>query len=414
MRKLTFILSILSVLAVSLRTTALPPQWFEVEYHAYVEVFDLNNNPVSGVPVKLTVDARIGEEEYYNIIRTSTGYTNSNGYVSLTCYIDYYDYPQLNCMFVNVQGTTYSVFQQSGTYSNSSRTIYPDIWVMTQQDDQDIDGIPDIWESQIAEKFKPVLHKHHDDLQGGLYNFEELLDNHSTLCATFIENIDHYDPYTQENTLLTFIHSKTWRGNPLNLHQVGVESGDNTDPDFPKPYPCTVSFPYTWAWNSFKKMDENASAQTQFLLDIDNDIGKTGHSGSPVGTRPVYYHVYKMNDVYYLQYWYFFTMNDISSQTQNEIWHEGDWEHVSIKINRENGVFKPQEVNFYIHSGGITYSASTCWWSGTQNATYTGLQRGYDEAHTHLHIWIAKNAHASYNRNAPVYQFAVQVEFGIS
>ncbi|MCK5149041.1 Ig-like domain-containing protein [bacterium] len=366
MRKLTFILSILSVLAVSLRTTALPPQWFEVEYHAYVEVFDLDNNPVSGVPVKLTVDAVIGDEERYSVIRTCTGYTNSNGYVSLTCYIDYYDYPQMNCMFVDVIEPGYTHATATGVYTTTSRTIYPDIWIMPLSADQDIDGIPDVWEAGIAEMFKPVLHRHSLDQCGGLTNFENLLLNNKFV----LDVVDHTNQYV--------LYSQRVGGSLDALHKMN-----------------------DWSWDTY-----GAGTQTineNYLLDLDDDQQDLY---APIGQRPVYYHVYREGSTYYLQYWYFFAMNDLG-----RTWHEGDWEHVSIKIDGEGAFtpdrlnnFTPVKVNFFTHNGGLTWIASTCWWSPTASNSYTGIDQGYTPDRTHLHIWIAENGHGSYNRHSLVHK----------
>ena len=93
-------------------------------------------------------------------------------------------------------------------------------------------------------------------------------------------------------------------------------------------------------------------------------------------------------------------MNDIREQTPSffECFHESDWEHVSVRLNKIGDVFTPDNVNFYTHDGGKTYSANDCWWSSSNVTSYSNIQQGYDESHTHLHIWLAANAHASYNR----------------
>ncbi len=145
---------------------------------------------------------------------------------------------------------------------------------------------------------------------------------------------------------------------------------------------------------------------TFWLLDIDDTYR---YLSAPSGQRPLYYHVYEDPRYYYVQYWYFFNMNDISSQTANNSWHEGDFEHVSIKINKIfEPTLEPVSVNFYRHEGGRTIPASDCWWSSSNSLSYSGIQQGYDPSHTHLHIWIAANAHASYNRYDKVYRITTQ------
>ena len=87
---------------------------------------------------------------------------------------------------------------------------------------------------------------------------------------------------------------------------------------------------------------------------------------------------------------------------------EGDWEHVSIKLTKNGNNFSPKKVNFYQHYGEHTKDASECWWSPANARTYYYIKKGYDENFTHLHIWIAANGHASYNRYDPVYKVHVQ------
>jgi hypothetical protein len=109
----------------------------------------------------------------------------------------------------------------------------------------------------------------------------------------------------------------------------------------------------------------------------------------------------------------FFAYNDLTQSTVNQTWHEGDWEHVSLKIQDSGGVYEPVAVNFYQHGGGHTKTPSETWWSPTNSNTYLNIQQGYDENHTHLHIWIAANSHASYNRHDKVYDIQVDVALGL-
>ena len=247
--------------------------------------------------------------------------------------------------------------------------------------------------------------KHHEDLQKDLYNFEMVLDNRSTLSAFCEETVKAYGP---RDTTFSVWHSKEWRGTPLNLHVSDCQEGWE--------YTYIDGFQYTyyslWCYDSFEKMCENEGC-TIFTVDPDNTITFNNHSGAPVGNRPLYYHVYKSGNYYYLQYWYYFTMNDLryDGQTKKKTWHESDWEHVAIKLQKSGDNFTPVAVNFYIHTGGQTLSPDNCWWSSSNATTYSGIQKGYDENHTHLHIWLSKNAHASYNRYEPVYQYKLNWQY---
>ena len=140
-------------------------------------------------------------------------------------------------------------------------------------------------------------------------------------------------------------------------------------------------------------------------LDIPNDIW---HQGAPTGSRPIFYHCYKDGNYYYLQYWYFFNCNDIRVPSNVDAYHEGDIEHVTLKITFENYNFVPTSLNFYQHEGGHTKIPSECYWSSTNNSNWN-FQIGYTEQRTHLHVWLAANSHALYNLNDYVYRFTLDL-----
>ncbi|MCK5148615.1 hypothetical protein KAR48_17810 [bacterium] len=323
----------------------------------------MDNNPVSGVAVQLRVDAHESETGM-SIERFADGVTNANGYVSLTCYIDYYDYPQLDCIraYVTEPGYTHATATATGVYSTTSRTIYPDIWIMPAQSDADLDGVPDQWENDIIQKFKPILHKHSEDLSQGLANFEQLLINSKFKLKVYNDN-------GQE------LYNQRVGGSEECLHKWDV-----------------------WHWDTY---GTGSQSQGVYSLDLDND---QRYLSAPTGSRPIYGHVYKNSDYYYVQYWYYFGMNDIREQTEGflELYHESDWEHVSIRLVRNGADFVPDKINYYIHGGGKSYLPSECWWSSSNSCTYSLIDQGYYESRTHLHIWLAANGHASYNRDSEV------------
>jgi len=264
-------------------------------------------------------------------------------------------------MMAYVSSSGYTTIQCSDNYTTTGNTLYPEFWVVSQADDQDIDGIPDVWEEQIAEKFKPVLHKHSYDKQPDLANFDDVLSSHARLTA---HRKDHYGEELYNS-----------RTPPIHVWD-------------------------TQGWCSFG----SGQISAEWRIDIDDDVR---HKGATPGNRPLYYHVYKEGSYYYVQYWYFLTMDDLTQMTEHHIWHEGDWEHVSIKLEKANNTYTPLAVNFYVHEGGHTVTVSNCWWSSSNTLTYSGIQKGYDESHTHLHIWLAANSHASYNRYDLVYKIVV-------
>ena len=261
-----------------------------------------------------------------------------------------------------INGTNISIKESYDTHSNTYFNISPSFVVIP---DGDKDNISDDIESQLAEKFKPVIHRHPNDRMLNLENIESLLPsgtlkgwNINGTCV-YAESIPplHYVEYNEEGWI--YKNSYGWGG------------------DMP----------------------------SRDLWKIDFNITKsTSYSGASIGNRPIYYHIFKHDNYYYVQYWYFFTMNDVRGDTENSTWHEGDWEHVGIKVNNS---LPPVAVNFYQHYGGHTKTPSQCWWSSTNSAGSTPSQ-GYSSSRTHLHIWISKNGHASYNKNDLVYRIRIE------
>ena len=206
---------------------------------------------------------------------------------------------------------------------------------------------------------------------------------------------------------------KKWRlaaapdGRPADLRMAGVETGVDAirEPD------GTGIFyrPFRWEYDSFRRTGLDSD---EWLIDIDDALTFEGHAGAPEGLRPVYFHLYPAKGRLYLQYWYFFTMNDNRAETKNRVWHEGDWEHVAIELVHDGGEIVPTAVDFYFHESGIVRRAADCWWSETALPTYDGLQKGFDARHPHLHVWLAANSHGSYNRYDPVYDLEIRAFLG--
>jgi len=215
-------------------------------------------------------------------------------------------------------------------------------------------------EETIAEKFKPVVHRHPDELQP-----EGLVDVDKVLWAS---------------RRVYNILGQQYPGNRISKYSA-------------------FHWRYGYQWDSWG----NGQGSAHYRWDLDD---AERHREEIPGERPLYYHVYSKGSYYYVQYWCFMTMNDTRDQTNECTWHEGDFEHVAIEVERAGDRFVPRRVNFYKHEGGRQFPASECWWGSyaTGHAMELPPQQGYDEAHTHLHVWIARNAHASYNLGEPLYE----------
>ncbi len=352
------------------------PDYRTYRGYAYVHVTDENGNGKSGIKVYLKMemtfdtdgDGAVGDPQDLEYRSKSTSkFTDQNGYTYL--YVDItvpsYWYNGWKHIRTWLSGSCITVLSTSGTFSNSSFWIYPNYNIIP--DDCDRDDISDNIENQIAEKFKPVLHRHPNDRQINLENIETLMYNSGTLKGW------NYAGYTVYNSDIPPLHI-------VDYNEAGW------------------IFKNSYGWGSEMPAYE--------LWRIDFNINKsTSYSGAAVGNRPLYYHIFKHESNYYVQYWYFFTMNDIQGDTENDTWHEGDWEHVTIKLNNE---LNHVAVNFYQHYGGHTKFPAQCWWSSSNSASSIPSQ-GYSESRTHLHIWISKNGHASYNKNDLVYRMQVNI-----
>jgi hypothetical protein len=314
-----------------------------------------NGNGLAGVAVQLWVHTWYGNEsdpDTYDCFKN--GVSGSGGAVYLECIIPAELSEGMLFMQVSMTDQNYSIISSQNTWSNYAIHIYP---VFNVVYDRDGDLLNDNLEQQLAEKFSPVLHKHSWEKQQGLSNVDWILTGKASLKGY--------------NSLGQTIYSANI-SQPSQIH-VYQGSGD---------------------WDSFG----DGEYWTEWRFNITDTYR---YQGAPVGQRPLYYHVYKSGSYYFVQYWLFFNMNDVIDQTNNDSWHEGDFEHVSIKVNSS---YDPVAVNFYRHEGGRTVSPSNCWWSSTNNRTYSGIAQGYNSSRTHLHIWIAANSHGAYNRNQDVYR----------
>jgi hypothetical protein len=348
--KILVSMSILLTIMVAHPAIAEPPAQTCRNFYGYVTVTDPTGSPVQGVQVKMF--AILGTGIDYDS-GTVYGTTNSSGQVTLYQRLCPDGNPITELyMTVSIGNEDFTVLSSSSTSTTLYTVLYPEFEV-----DHITDGdiLDDFFELQLAEKFKPILHTHSWEKQEGLSSAEWILSWKSNLKAYNILGQKVYDSVLSS---------------PADIH----DWSDGT-------------------WDSF-----GAGQSWRFWqLDIHNTYR---YQESPVGQRPLYYHVYKEGNYYYLQYWIFLGMNDIIDQTFNDSWHEGDFEHVSLKINSS---LVPVAVNFYRHEGGRTISPSECWWSSSNNQTYSGVTQGYASSRTHLHIWIAANAHGAYNRYERVY-----------
>lgn len=334
--------------------------------YAYGRVLDTENKPVKHARISVNLNLFFNyEEPTPRKVNVAVGYTNQYGYFNITVDVNVpnrWGSPKAHYMDAIVTGgpECYTVDHSEGSKSLTSFFIRPIFNIIV---DCDGNGVDDDIEWQIVEKFKPVFHKHSYDLQEGFSNFDDLLNN-------------NYDEIQLKWTTLNGSGSGSTYLSKPDIHYWDKKSSITT----------YDSFGY--------KIGEIVSWE----FDIPNRLR---HKGAEIGRRPLYYHIYKEDKFIYLQYWVFFNMNDLRSYNQSpgkNTWHEGDWEHVTIRLIRNNDEFEPDKINFYSHYGGYTRDAADCWWSNSNLNTYSRIKQGWDNNNNNLHIWVAANSHGMYNR----------------
>jgi hypothetical protein len=105
-----------------------------------------------------------------------------------------------------------------------------------------------------------------------------------------------------------------------------------------------------------------------------NDSTHRGLPETDPSKWPVYFHAYRNTaGGVSIQYWFFYAYNDGVSGFN----HEGDWEHVNVKLDAANN---PLTVYFSAHNGLSAYTpADVAWFGGT-----------------HPKVWVADGSHANY------------------
>lgn len=220
-----------------------------------------------------------------------------------------------------------------------------------------------IRESDLIETFAPVLHRHRGrELQADLADLVRSVDDHARLQAFDVTGRRILD------------------SNPPPVH--------------------------VWDdhyWDSYG----SGTQQPFFRLDFDDSVL---HDGAPPGERPLYAHAFPYENGVVLQYWLWFQGNDLRQLPGHIGYHEGDWEHLAIYVELDEfGDWIAKQVNLSQHLGGQSLPSEQCWWSATNDPTYLGMTQGFDPERSHLHVWVAANSHALYNRFDPVFTVEVDV-----
>lgn len=400
-------LSVVFVLAIGLVLFGRLDVHSAESWHGYATV--VNNDPTTPIPIpgvrfKFVVELKwtggfgCALPPGYEIQRyTQYGYTDVSGQIHFELH-DYDIEPPPDCLNrtteyieISVDDYKYYLFVEGPAeyQTPNSHNINKTFVVTWDPDDQDGDGLLDSEEALLAEKYSPVVHRHNSleneygglELQLGLANPDEVFS------AQFPGKVIRtYEDGSKDELSISAINQI-----PRDAQGVGHIFGPGA-----------------------KKVESWKLNFNNQYLDFDEAVLGGQHPGASVGNRPVYYHVFHddSGEFLYVQYHFFYTMNDIRSQTSSNLWHEGDWDRVSIRIPLNNNpAGEPDSVNFYFHGFLVTWGASECWWGPDNVQLYDDLQMGWSESHSNIHVWVPANAHGSYNRFSSVYHIEGELSF---
>lgn len=115
----------------------------------------------------------------------------------------------------------------------------------------------------------------------------------------------------------------------------------------------------------------------------------------------VYTHKIQLTDFLYIQYWFFYSFNNVKGISQNSLFqkcgnHQGDWEHISLKINLPKFKDAVKTGNYFAAIDEIYFSQHA-----RNQYTERTFKKPSDEEvffdGTHVKVYIARGSHASYS-----------------
>ncbi|MEA2143370.1 MAG: hypothetical protein QOI64_1800 [Solirubrobacteraceae bacterium] len=136
-----------------------------------------------------------------------------------------------------------------------------------------------------------------------------------------------------------------------------------------------------------------------FYIDLPDNLRtrklRTQHNGDQLVLKssPVYYERHAEDANVRLTYWLFYPFS-FPTGTNEKIGHEGDWERVSVLVQRTGaGLWVPLSVRFHAHSGEV-------------DVAWADVRKAPDESGrpTHPRAYSAKGSHATYRRGGQYLQ----------
>jgi hypothetical protein len=163
----------------------------------------------------------------------------------------------------------------------------------------------------------------------------------------------------------------------------------------------------------YGKRRQGLEGRQGFYLDLDDNLRKPDVKSRAQGSQrvlssvPVYYERHpepdtRRDDDERITYWFFYPFS-IPPGGNDKVSHEGDWERVSVLVERVGaGRWRPVSVRYNAHDGHLDVP-----WADVRKAPdETGIA-------THPRAYVAKGSHASYRRAGKFVQVLVRGGFEI-
>jgi Vacuolar protein sorting-associated protein 62 len=214
--------------------------------------------------------------------------------------------------------------------------------------DGDQDGIPDAWEGKLAAKFAPQVR----------------LPPSS-------------EDWTRPASVDWYLVVSTMRFNHSGCSDCQVMfNGTITQDALSKQFHKGKDF-----LCSHSAGNNSSAVSDKFFLQPIND---SYHAGAPANLWKVYAHIFRRNNGYAIQYWFFYAYNDSIGSAN----HEADWEHITVSTDA-NGNFV--SAWYAQHEGGTTYnSGQITFINGTHPVVYSadGSHASYPKAGNYDIPWV--------------------------
>lgn len=238
--------------------------------------------------------------------------------------------------------------------------------VLAASGDADGDGIDDAVEAELIARYVPVYYFHPDE-------------------QYYADTVDAYLPNVQMR-----FHYRL-----LSDDQI-LDQGSVTQSALPEQVHANKDF----MGNYTDEMIRSDSARDTFsdggyFLEVPDDLPnrEAVYRGNPEGDRTrVYAHAFRNDEGNIsIQYWLFFPYNEAPSVAGVKLNHEGDWEHVTVRLNAEQTL---DRVYFASHNneGKAHAPSDLSFTTGDQ----TVLPYSEADGVTHPVVYQAKGTHASF------------------